>query len=239
MHELKQYIKDNTVENQEEMTESIFNMVCSSSDHIPLSSSEILAALNVHGEFLVLKLSYEDLAQELQDEKIKYKISQALSVVVTYEDDGKSFGEIEKFVNYIHKLSDSKQNSIFGIKQVQKLSEFPITILFSGILPINQLKMEIGKELYDLIESDREYFKKYFAQFRDELSKEINIPILPVYPLYNSTLAGTEVLLSDLLGAREICRFTTQKKVDLGLIESYLMRLFYVYKTLATATHSE
>lgn len=234
MHVLKQFIQNNTLENTQEISNSLLNMLCSKNDPIPLTSAEILEALSVLGEFFVLKLSCEDFERELQDEKIKYKISQALSVVVTYEeDDGSSFGEIEKFVNYIHELSDSQQNSTFGIKKVEKLSEFPITILFSGILPINQLKMEIGENLYALIDSDLDYFKKHFSLFRHELSQEINIPILPVLPLCNKKLEGTEVLLTDLLDGREICRFTTQKEPNLELIESYLMRLFYVYKTLA------
>jgi len=234
MEELIKFIKENTVKNTQEVTESILNMYCGEKDYTPLSYDKLLNALQIKGEFLVLKLHYSDFDSELKEEKIKYKISQALSIIVTYEDDGNSFEDIKKFVTYIHDISDKKQNSIFGVKKVKKLSKYPITILFSGILPINQLKMSVGQKIYDFIHSDDDYFKPRFEHFRDELSKEINTPILPVFPLLDKSLGDTEVTLVDLLDGRLISKFETIKEPDKDVIEQYLLKLFYIYKILAT-----
>jgi len=208
-------------------------MVSTQDTEISLSENDIRNAINIYGEFLVLKLSYEDFEDELKNEKIKYKISQSLSVIVSYEDDGKSFNNIEKFVHYISDIVDSKQNATFGIKKVTSLSQSPITILFSGILPINQLGMSIGQTLFDLIHSDEEYFFKRFSEFRDILSQEIGIPILPLFPLLDTSLQPTEVILKDLLDERLISKFITQEYPDKNTVESYLVKLFYIYKVLA------
>jgi len=240
MQKLIELIKEKTLEeNREDFIETITNMVTTEESYIPLEEQDLIDALSIKGEFLVLRMKYEDFEDELKYEKIKYKISQSLSVVVSYEEDGKSFSEIEKFVHYIRSISDSKQNSIFGIKKVEQLSEFPITILFSGILPINQLKMSLGKKLYEHIKNNPEYFKTKFKSFRDELSQEIGIPILPVFPYLDETLNDTEVTLVDLLDGRLISRFETLEKIDKDLIDGYLQRLFYVYKVLAQEKETE
>jgi len=183
MQKLLKCIKDNTTKNTNEIQKCISSMVCETNQPIPLSSQNLLNAIEIKGEFLVLKLHYNDFEDELKNQNIKYKISQALSVIVSYEDDGNSYKYIEQFVKYIQNNSDEKQNSTFGVKNVDKLSEFPITILFSGILPINQLKMTVGKEIDKLIHSDDEYFIPRFQKHRDDISKEIGIPILPVLPM--------------------------------------------------------
>jgi len=230
---LIQRIKELTPTNSDEAIESIMAMVDAEEAHIPLHEYDLLNALSMEGEYLVLKLKYEDFEDELEYETLKYKISQSLSVVIAYEEDGKSFSKLEKFVNYIHKLSDSKQNSTFGIKKVDTLSEFPITILFSGILPINQLKMSVGKKIYELIHSDDTYFMPKFQEFRDQLSQEIGTPILPVFPLLDESLKETEVTLIDLFDGRLISRFQTVPEVNKDLIDIYLNKLFYIYKVLA------
>jgi len=236
LKELLEFIQENCTNNIEEIENCVENMICDENSPIPLNATALLNALKINGEFLILNLSYDDFENELKYQKIKYKISQALSVIVRYEDDGNSFKHIDKFVNYISDISDEKQNSTFGVKKVEKLSQFPITILFSGILPINQLKMTIGKKIYDLIDSDRAYFKPRFKKFRDDLSEEIGTPVLPIFPIVDKELGDYKVRLVDLLDDRVISEFSICEKADKNTIEIYLLKLFYIYKVLAEKT---
>ena len=232
MKKLTDFIQASTTENFKEIENSITNMICSKSDPIPLSEENLLNALSIEGELLVLKLHFNDFEEELKSQKIKYKISQALSVIVSYEDDGKSFEEIKKFVDYIYDISDDKQNATFGVKGVENLSEFPITILFSGILPINQLKMTVGKKIDELIHSDDTYFLPRFSKYRDDISKEVGIPILPVFPILDEELCELQVRLVDLLDGRVIAEFSVEEVLSKETIEIYLLKLFYIYKVL-------
>jgi hypothetical protein len=232
MEELLKCIEENTFNNTKEMQECIGAMVCRDDDYIVLSEEKITAALQLPGEFFVLRLHYKDYEKELQDQKIKYKLSQSLSAVVMYEDDGNSYAEIEKFVKYIYANTDEKQNAIFGIKKLEKLSQYPITILFSGILPINQLQMSIGKKIYDLIHSDDEYFQPKFAYYRDAISKDIGIPLLPVLPRLDETLDPMQVRLVDAFDKRVISEFMADEELSKSTIDKYLQKLAYVYKAL-------
>jgi len=232
LEKLIESIKNSTLHNREEVESSIVDMICPKESPISLSEETLLDALEIDGEFLVLKLHYSDFADELKSEKIKYKISQSLSVVVSYEDDGESFEDIKKFVDYVYNISDDKQNLVFGVKRVEKLSEFPITILFSGILPINQLKLSVGSEIDKLIHSDDEYFLPRFAKHRDDISKEVGIPILPVLPILDEEIDKFEVSLIDLLDGRLIAKFQVQEALSRDTVEIYLLKLFYIYKVL-------
>jgi hypothetical protein len=232
MKKLLECIKKNTLHNREEIENSIVNMLCIEDSPVLLSEETLLSALELEGEFLVLKLHYSDFKDEIESEKIKYKISQSLSVVVSYEDDGRSFENIKKFVNYIYNISDEKQNSIFGVKSVEKLSEFPITILFSGILPINQLQMKVGREIDRVIHSDDEYFLPRFQRYRDDISKELGIPILPVLPILDEDLGVFQVQLIDLVDGKLIAEFQVENSLSKDTIEIYLLKLFYIYKIL-------
>jgi hypothetical protein len=233
LQSLKECIKTNTVQNGEEIENCILGMVCSASDPIKLSEKDLLEALDLEGEFLVLKLHYDDFEDELKSQKIKYKISQSLSVIVSYEDDGNSYAKIEEFVKYIHDISDDKQNSTFGVKKVSQLSEFPITILFSAILPINQLKTTVGKKIDTLIHSDDSYFIPRFEKYRDAISKEIGIPILPVLPILDTDLDDFQVRLLDIVDDRIISDFKIEEELNRDTIDIYLLKLFYIYKVLA------
>ncbi len=232
MQKLLNCIKDNTIKNTKEVENCITNMICSETQPIPLKEENLLNALKLDGEFLVLKLHYDDFKKELESETIKYKISQSLSIIIAYEDDGSSYEKIKNFIKYIHKNSDDKQNSTFGVKSVDKLSEFPITILFSGILPINQLKMTIGKKIDELIHSDDSYFIPRFAKHRDTISKEVGIPILPVLPLLDIELKEFQVRLVDLIDDRVISEFEVCEKLSKNTVDIYLLKLFYIYKVL-------
>jgi hypothetical protein len=233
MQKLKKFIEQKTLSNTKEVQESVLEMVCLSEDPVALSSEKICNALEREGEFLVLKVHYNDFVDELEKEVIKYKISQSLSIVVSYEDDGNSYENIEKFIKYMYDKSDEKQNFIFGIKKVEKLSQYPITILFSGILPINQLKMNIGKKIRESIDADNVYFKSRFTKFRDSVSQEIGIPILPLFPKQDETLDDYEVCLVDTLDGRVISQFGVEGDLNRDTIEVYLLKLFYIYKVLA------
>ncbi len=116
MQKLLKCIQNNTTKNTKEIQKCISSMVCEINQPISLSAKNLLDAIELEGEFLVLKLHYNDFEDELKSQKIKYKISQALSVIVSYEEDGDSYNSIEKFIKYIQNNSDDKQNSTFGIK---------------------------------------------------------------------------------------------------------------------------
>lgn len=215
------------------MQELISGMVCdASSSPLCLTQDDLLHALQIKGEFFVLKLHYNDFEDELQTEKIKYKISQSLSVVVSYEDDGTCFENIDKFAKYMYDISDEKQSLVFGVKKVEKLSSYPITILFSGILPINQLEMNIGQKIYDFIHSDDKYFIPKFKQLRDAISKEVNIPILPLFAKNNPSLDDYTVQLKDPVEGKIIAEFEVTKDLNKENLQHYLLKLFYIYKTL-------
>lgn len=225
-------IEKNTVDNTEIAQKCISNMICKKSDPIPLEENFLIEALSIDGEFLVLKLNYEDFDDEVLNGKIRYKMSQSLSVIVSYEDDGNSFEKINHFVKYIYDLSDPKQNSIFGVQKVEELSEYPITILFSGILPINQLKITIGKKIDEFIHSDNEYFIPRFAKHRDEISKEIGIPILPVLPALDKDLEDYTLRLVDMVDQKVISEFRVDENLTKESSDIYLLKLFYIYKVL-------
>ena len=238
MQALIEKIKELSSENVQEAIESITSMVTPKDAPIPLNQNDLLRALSIHGEYLVLKLHFNDFEDELEFEKIKYKISQSLSVIVSYEDDGASFSNIEQFVHYISDLADPKQNATFGIKKVHTLSEYPITILFSGILPINQLCMHISQDIYDLIHSDEVYFQTRFREFRDTLSLEIGTPILPVFPKLDTSLKPTQAMLIDSVNGDVISRFETLESMNKVSVETYLVKLFYIYICLARKNSS-
>ncbi len=232
MKELTDCIKNCTIGNTEEVEFCVRGMVCSDIDPIPLAEEDLLDALEVEGEFLVLKLHYSDFEDELKSQKIKRKISQALSVIVSYEDDGDSFAQVNEFIKYVHDASDVKQNSTFGVKSVEKLSEFPITILFSGIFPINQLRITVGRKIDELIHSDDSYFVPRFAKHRDDISREVGIPILPVLPAFDASLGEFQVRLVDMVEDRVVAEFEADDKITKETTEIYLLKLFYVYKVL-------
>jgi hypothetical protein len=239
MYKLIKKIEKLTPNNTQKSIDTITNMICTDVMQAKLNEEHLLQALSIKGEYLVLQMSYEDFEKEIHEQKIKYKISQALSVIVCYEDDGSSLNNITEFIEYISSLVDPKQNSIFGIKKVNKLSQTPVTILFSGILPINQLKVHISKDIYNMIHSDEIYFKSRFKEFRNILSQEIGTPILPVFPMLDDSLSPTEARLIDLVDGKVISQFCSAEEMNRVSIESYLVKLFYIYITLANKEKSQ
>ena len=234
MHrEILEFIAEKTApEFVGEMQETIMSMVCNDNQPMPLSEEKLYEALRREGEFLVLKLTYGDLEREREEQKIKRKITQSLSVLAVFEDDGRSLGNIEKSVKYMHDLVEEKQNFLFGIKRVERLSEFPVTTLFSGILPINQLELYIGEEIDRLIHSDDEHFTPRFRRLREDISETIGIPILPVFTTLDTSLPHDRVRLVQSLDGSVIAEFDTTPHIDRESLEIYLLKLFYIYKQL-------
>ena len=60
MEKLVECVKSNTIGNAEELENCISSMVCSQRDPIELSEENLIDALEIEGEFLVLKLHYSD-----------------------------------------------------------------------------------------------------------------------------------------------------------------------------------
>jgi hypothetical protein len=199
---------------------------------INLSEKMLLNALSFEGSFYLYQLHYDDFESESQTLDIKYRVSEALSVVVSFEDDGSRIDEIENFVKYLKETADSEQNIIFGVKKVSKLSKYPIRILFSGIHPINQLRMTIGQDIYKVITSDDDYFIPRFAQHRLNISRETGIKILPLFPMLDKNLKGNQVHLVDSVDGRIISDFQVKGVLDKNNLEEYLTKLFYIYKVL-------
>ncbi|WP_456453381.1 hypothetical protein [Hydrogenimonas sp.] len=224
-----------------EMQEGILQMVCNESQPMPLSMQDIYDAMARKGEFLLLTLDYDDIARELAEHKLRRKISEALSILVAFEDDGKRLKTIEPFIKYLHDELDDKQNFRFGIRRVAELSEYPVKILFSGILPINQLKLTIGTDIARLIEEDGDYLRPRFKAMRDDLSEKIGLPILPVRPETSEAIPPNRVRLVDPADGATLCQFDVER-VDRAGLESYLTKLYYVYKALGEewlARHKE
>ena len=239
MKQLLDFIDEKSVNNTLELQEGISSMICLGEESVPLSKSDLHDALELEGGFSILKLNYADYDSEMKSGLIQHKASQALSVIVSYEDDGQSFEHIKNFVEYVSGITDYKQNSTFGVKKVDKLSEFPIKILFSGILPINQLKMTVGKKIDELIHSDDEYFLPRFKKFRDEVSDEINIPLLPILPMLDTKINDYQVKLVDLHDGRIIGDFEVDENFTKTTIDVSLLKLFYIYKVLAQDNPSQ
>jgi hypothetical protein len=231
MHEVMKLIhqKDKSFSNE---GERIIESMITSDAPINLSEKMLLNALSFEGSFYLYQLHYDDFESESQTLDIKYRVSEALSVVVSFEDDGSRIDEIENFVKYLKETADSEQNIIFGVKKVSKLSKYPIRILFSGIHPINQLRMTIGQDIYKVITSDDDYFIPRFAQHRLNISRETGIKILPLFPMLDKNLKGNQVHLVDSVDGRIISDFQVKGVLDKNNLEEYLTKLFYIYKVL-------
>jgi hypothetical protein len=93
--------------------------------------------------------------------------------------------------------------------------------------------MKIGKKVDELIESDKKYFKPRFKKLRDDISKEIGVNILPLFPICDTQLDEYKVNLSDPLDNRIISEFELPKEISKETLEIYLLKLFYIYKVLA------
>ncbi len=214
-----------------EMQEAILGMICNESQPMPLSAQELHEALETDGEFLVLRLGYDEVAEELRENRLEETIREALSILISFEDDGGALETIERFIRHFHERLDPRQNFRFGIRRTRTLSDAPVTILFAGILPINQLKITVGTRIAQMIEADRAYFEPRFRELRERLSEEIGIPILPVATDISETIPPGSIRLVDPSEDRVLCRFDVTQPDREG-IENYLMKIYYIYLRL-------
>lgn len=216
-------------------------MDCEDNSHIVLKRQEIQKALQLKGERLFLKLTYKELAQEFSEQKIKSKLIEALSISVCFEDDGSVSEKVKEFVKYLYENSEEEQHLQFGIKKVNRLSPYPIKILFSAILPINQLEMAVEENLYNYIQEHRQELQSGFKSFRKSVSKEIKIPILPLKHYSDSELKPYSIRLIDSLTKESICECSIEhENMNIeDIISSYLKKLFTVYLNICQIKESK
>jgi len=214
-------------------------MSCEDNSYVQLKKDDLKKALLLKGDRLFLKLTYSDLKQEFNEKKIKNKLLEALSISIYFEDDGYMSKEIKQFVKYLHENTQKEQHLQFGIKKVDSLSKYPIKILFSAILPINQLEIIVEKKFYDYVELHRNELEHKFKQFRKTISKEIHIPILPLKHYPSDKLKPYTIKLIDSLTQKTICECNIES-VDSdieNIIDTYILKLYKVYLTLCYNTN--
>jgi hypothetical protein len=215
------------------MQEALLGMVCNESQPIPLGEKELYDALIREGEFLVLRMNYDDIEKELKERKLERKIGEAQSLLVSFEEDGSHPELIEEFVKYLHDRLDPLQNFRFGIKRAKAPSEYPVTMLLSGILPINQLHLFVGEGIEKLIGENRDTLLPHFLELRRRLSQEVGLPILSLHRSVDESLAPAQVRLVDTTDGSVLCEFVVEELSPEGL-EIYLQKLSFVLKSLAT-----
>jgi hypothetical protein len=201
---------------------------------LELSFDAIKEALKLDGEEFFLTLTYDDLQEEIRIQKLRDLLNESLSILVCFEEDGLRVQEIENFCQYLFKNTEAVQNLQFGIHKVKKLSDEPVRILFSGILPINQLEIAMESSLYDYIQEHKEELQKEFIAVRKKLSQELCVPILPVKNYPDDSLEKNSVHLLDRTNKKTLCTCRMQEEKDpKKFIGEYLTKLYYAYKKLA------
>ena len=209
-------------------------MVCENSP-LPLTLKDIEEALKIEGDTFFIELKYTDIEKELQEQKVLYKILESYSVVICFEDDGKRYNDIHTLVSFLHNNSPLSINFRFGIKEVEKLSNDPIKILLSGILPINQLEIQIEEKLYKYIEKNKNKLSKKFLKTREILSEKIGFTILPVKYYPSKDMLPQSIKLINPYTKQTICECKATKKtknID-KIIEEHLDKLSMAYINLA------
>jgi len=232
--ELIELIKSKTLkDNTQSVIENLEAMLCNNGE-FDVDESMLHDALQGRGEFFLLQVRYEDFSSKQEHPLLEKKLKEALCITITFEDDGSQYTNIEEFVKYLYAHTTQEQKFCFGIKKVETLSEYPIRILFSEIYPINQLEIHLGKWIFDFIESDKSYFEQHFAYIREELSRELKIPILALDTKYDAGLDDNEVLLLDSVTKEEIVNFRVEKNEDKKALDLYLLKLYYVFIKLGS-----
>ncbi|WP_353661313.1 hypothetical protein [Hydrogenimonas sp. SS33] len=222
-------------ENTGTIQEAVIDMLCNESQPIPLGPETLREALQT-GEFLILRLHYDDFKREREEGKIAKKIPESLHIVATFEEDGHRLEEIEDMIQYFHGRIDDLQTYRFGIKRVETLSEFPVTILFGGILPINQLRVRLGRSVAELVETHRSHFEPLFKKVRFEITEKTGIPLLPVETVTDTSIPPRKVMLEDPLRKRMICDFEVAPFIEKEGLEIYLLKIYYVFRLLSKET---
>ncbi len=208
---------------------SILQMVCNDSQPMPLDENTLTEALMLEGEFLLLEIDYDELRKQMERRTLEREATEALSIVVSYEDDGKRLESIETSLKFFHDNLDAIQNFRFGIRRVEKHSDTPIRILFSGILPINQLQLTFGEGIAKLIDSHRSYYHERFQALRIEASRNIGIPILPISATVDPQLPPFKARVQERVGGRIVSEFSMPGHTDSQDIEAFLLKIFHIF----------
>jgi hypothetical protein len=216
-------------EYQQEMLQSIEEMVCEGSA-LPLDEDTLYQTIAKEGEFLLINANYDEVSFE--DKAFAMKFVEALDIIVSFEDDGTRYEMIESFVKEIHNRTSSLQKFHFGVKKVERLSAYPLKILFGNIYPINQLEIHLGSWIHEFIQLNENYFQPHFKQIRAALSKEIGIPILPLYTQEDKALLDNEVKLIDSVTKEVLVEFSVTKDEDKKALDLYLLKLYYLFLKL-------
>jgi len=214
----------------------IETLSCEDNALYPLPKQDVVKALSLEGDTFYVELSYEELQQDIYEEKIALKTLEALSIILCFEDDGTQFEKIATYTKYLYNNTQEEQHLQFGIKKVDTLSQYPVKILFSGILPINRLEIAIETSLYEFIQQHYNILAPKFKQLRQQLSQEIQIPILPVKHYADTHLEKNQISLINAQNNQTVCECKVNDK-DMEtsqIIDDYLQKLFIVYKKLAT-----
>ena len=219
--------------NVKEIKQSIEEMITNDS-LLPLPAITLQKALECDGEFQIVTMQYDDIENEIKTHSLKHLIKSSLHIVVSFEEDGYCFEKIQQFCEYLYKYSSLEQSLSIGVKKVSNLSKTPVRILFTGMLPINQLEMFIGEKLQQVISEEPEYFEPLFAVVREKITQKIGVPLLPLYPEVDKTLPPYGVKLIDPLdNGKTIIEFEIDECRTKEEIDKYLIKLYHIYVKLA------
>jgi len=234
MQYLYKVIENRSLEDRHKNLKETLTSMISKDPLVKVIDEKLLVdTLELNGEFQVVLLTYEDLEKELHTKVLKNLIKSSLQIVVSFEEDSNSYEKIKDFSEYIYRFSSDAQSLSIGVDKVKNLSQFPIKILFGGILPINEMQMFIGKKLYEVVAKEPDYFQPLFALVRKKITEEIGVPLLPLYPEVDLDMSPYGVRLMDPVENKMIVSFEVESCNTKENIDKYLLKLFYVYKKLA------
>ena len=226
-------IKKTLQENQADVLTTIDSMICAESE-LPLREETLYEALVGEGEFFLLKAKYEEFDLSTDNLLLDKKLNEALCITICFEDDGSRYEEIEAFVKYIYTHTEKEQKFLFGVKKVDKLSEFPLKILLSEIYPINQLEIHLGEWISSFLSKNKPYFKEHFAAIRANISQEIGITLIPLNIKTQEDLCKNEVILLDSVTKERIVAFRVETCDDKKALDIYLLKLYYIFLKLGS-----
>ena len=208
-------------------------MLTRQNDPIPLREEELKTTLEKKGEFELHLLTYADMQKELENPKLPHTVFQSLDIAASFEDDGRHTDLIEEFVKHIHSFLEKEQRFVFGIKRVEKTDKYPAKILFGEILPINQLQVTLGEEIYRFLDQDKEYHIRHFKEIRDAVSQTIGIKLLRLDPTPDPKLDPRTITITDPLTNKTLATFKMKKLEKKEDIELYYAKLLYILTEIA------
>lgn len=208
-------------------------MVCNENQPIPLSARDIVETLSRPGEFHVVTLDYEEAQREIETHRLDASLNEALTILACFEDDGRRMSQIEDFVAYLHDKLDDFQRFRFGVKRVTSLSDHPVILLFSEILPINQLRLVMHPDAMRYLMEKEEKLQPHFRRIRYALARKLGIPILPFHRVVDPELPPERILVVDPVSDKTIAQFSVESGLNDETLDIYLEKLIRLYHRLA------